>query len=351
MIRLSFFVFVVLTAPMATIWGANAVFSKDNTHVYLVQWAQQPPRASGECSLIDIDLGKQACAAVDLRDTLGAPLCGIACSDEGSLLCATKSTLSRFDPATRGCSKLIAAPNGLELTDIAYDPSQRLLFAMCRGTNGQELFCLPKNANHWIPVYNRRAAPVGFPVIGNDGRLYFSSRGDLWMGFLKVQTEPTLPALNAYSISSKTPDGWPKSIDVAELAAYRYAPVAFLETQNCTSDSTGLHELALSKNFVYGDYSRLGGSGWGSLIRCKREARSDSGKAEREIPGGTGADGKQFVPVLQSVEQVADEPCERLCASRDGTRVFYQLKGERVFLIKEDEKPQGVVIAGLKNLL
>jgi hypothetical protein len=351
MIRPSSIVIAVLVAPLATLSGADAVFSKDNTHIYLVQWAQQPARSSGECSLIDIDLGKQACAAVDLRDTVGAPLCGIACSDNESLLCATKSTLWRFDPATRGCSKLIAAPNGLELTDIAYDPSQRLLFATCRGTNGQELFCLPMNANRWFPVYNRRAAPVGFPVFGNDGRLYFSSRGDLWTGFLKVQTEPTLPALNAYSISSKTTDGWPKSIDVAELAAYRYAPVAFLETQNCTTGSTGLNELALSKNFVYGSYSRIGGSGWGSLIRCKRETGSDSGKAEREIPGGSDADGKQAVPVLQSVEQVADEPCVRLCASRDETRVFYQLRGERVFLIKDDEKPQAVVIAGLKNLL
>ncbi len=350
MLRLSFIVFMVLAAPLATIWGADAVFSKDSTHIYLVQWEQQPPRSSGECSLIDIDLGKKACAAVDLRNTVGAPLCGIACSDEGSLLCATESSLWRFDPATRACSKLIAAPNGLELTDLTYDPTQSLLFATCRGPNGQQLFCLPKNADHWIPVYNRRSASVGFPVFGNDGRLYFSSRGDLWTGFLKGQTEPTLPALNAYSISSKTPDGWPKSIDVAELAAYRYAPVAFLETQNCTPDSTGLHALAVSKNFVYGSYSRMGGSGWGSLIRCKR-LRDEPKSRAREIPGGEQDDWKLAIPVLQSVEQVADESCIRLCASRDGSRVFYQLRGEEIFIINEDEKPQSVVIDGLKSLL
>ncbi len=94
----------------------------------------------------------------------------------------------------------------------------------------------------------------------------------------------------------------------------------------------------------------MGGSGWGSLIRCKR-LRDEPKSRAREIPGGEQDDWKLAIPVLQSVEQVADESCIRLCASRDGSRVFYQLRGEEIFIINEDEKPQSVVIDGLKSLL
>ena len=36
-----------------------------------MQWEQQPPRASGEYSLINIDLEKNTCRGIDLRKTLG----------------------------------------------------------------------------------------------------------------------------------------------------------------------------------------------------------------------------------------------------------------------------------------
>lgn len=335
--------FAVLVSPFVTLSGSDAIFSKDNTHLYLTKW--------GQCSLIDIDLGKKTCAIVDLTKMLDKPLEGIALSNDGTIFCSSKSALWSYDPSTGSCVKILDAPKDLELMDVSCDPSQNILFAIFRGGQGQQLFCLPKNTDHWIPVYNRRLAPVEYPVFGDDGSLYFSSRGDLWTGFLKGQTEPTLPALNTYSISNKTPDGWPKSIPVAELEAYRFAPVAFLETQNCTPDSTGLHDLAVSRNFVYGNYSRLGGSGWGSLIRCKRRSSTDSKNNVKEMPAGSQADGKQYLPILESVATVANTPCVRLCASWNGELVFYQLKGDEAFLIKDDAKPEALVIPGLNDLL
>ena len=349
-LKLVWFLALIFNASVA-LFGAESTFSKDNKHVYLVQYQQHPPGSSGECSLIDISLEKQTCKGIDLRKTLGESVRDIALSNAGFVLCATKSAVWAYDPAQNLCVKVLNAPKEMEIVELGYDPSQEITLATCRGAHGQELFCLPKNGDQWIPVYNRRSPEVEYPVFTEDGTLYFASRGDLWIGFLEKQTEPTLPALNANPKTRGTSGQWPKSIPVAGLVAYRFAPVAFLETQNTTPDSTGLHCLAISKRFVYGNYSRLGGSGWGSLIRCRRAAPFKKEDNQRQIPGGSDADGKQAVAILESVEKISDQPCFALCPSRDGSLVFGISKGFKPFQIKDDGQLEMLAISGLEDIL
>jgi hypothetical protein len=345
-----FLLFAILCNVTVGLFGADSTFSKDNEHVYLVQDEQQPPRPSGECSLIDINLGQNTCRAIDLRKTLGERVRNITLSNAGFVLCATKSAVWAYDPDKEHCVKVLGAPKAVELIGLGYDPAQEIILAAGRGSHGQELFCLPKNGDHWIPVYNRRCPSVDYPTFSDDGTLYFASRGDLWTGFVEKQTEPTAPALNAYPKARGNSAEWPKSISVAALVAYRCAPVAYLETQNTTPDSTGLHSLAVSKHFVYGDYSRLGGSGWGSLIRCKRPAPFKTENDQREIPAGSTTKGDPTVEILQSVEMVSEDVCFDLCASRDGSLVFYTTRGGKSFLIKDDGKPESLAISGLEDL-
>ena len=339
-----------------TLFGADAVFSKDNHHVYLVQWEQHPPRKSGSCSLIDVNLEKRTCGGMDLRKTFGESVVDITISNAGFVLCATKSALWSYDPASGKCVKVIDAPKNTELVEVAYDPSQSIVLACCRGAHGQELCCLPKDGDKWISVYNRRAvsAQVEFPVFSGKGSLYFSCRGDLWAGALIAQTEPTVPALHAAGKEMPKPsEEWP-SVCMAELAACRYAPIAFLETQNTTSDSTGLHALAVGRHFVYGDYSRLyGGMSWGRLIRCDFPALGEEGKhTEMDISGGSEADGQQAIKALQSVKTIVEDNCLYLCGSRDGSVIFYFSRHEqKPFLIKEDGKPEPLEIKGLDDLM
>lgn len=335
-------VFPALFNASVALFGADSTFSKDNKHVYLVQYEQQPPRPSGECSLIDINLERNTCKGIDLRKVLGERVRDITLSNAGYILCATKAAVWAYDPQKDHCVKVLNAPKDMELIELGYDPSQEIILAACRGAHGQELFCLPKNGDKWIPVYNRRSPVVEFPVFGDDGTLCFVSRGDLWAGSLEKETDPTLPALNAYPMVRGTSAEWPQSIPVAALVAYRCAPVAFLETQNTTPDSTGLHCLAVSKHFVYGDYSRLGGGGWGSLIRCKRPPKT--------VPGGADANGKQSIAMLESVETVSDQPCLALCSSKDGSLVFYNNRGAKPFLIKDEGQPKPLTISGLQDL-
>lgn len=349
--------FTALLSVSTRLFGAEAVFSKDNHHVYLVQWEQHPPRKSGACSLIDVNLEKKTCAGIDLRETLGASVADISLSNAGFVLCATKSALWSYDPAGGKCVKVLDAPKNTELVEVAYDPSQSIVLACCRGEHGQELYCLPKDGDKWIPVYNRRSvsAQVEFPVFSGKGALYFSCRGDLWAGVLIAETEPTVPALHAAGKEMPKPsEAWP-SVSMAELAAYRYAPVAFLETQNTTSDSTGLHDLAVGRHFVYGVYSRLyGGMSWGRLIRCDLPVLGKEGKhTEMDIPDGSEADGKQAIKALQSVKTVVDDDnCLHFCGSRDGSVIFYFSRHEqKPFLIKNDGKPEPLEIRGLDDLM
>ena len=346
--------FAALLPFSTALFGADAVLSNDNHHVYLVHWEQDTPRKSGACSLIDVNLEKRTCTGIDLRNTLGENVVDIALSDVGIVLCATKSALWSYDPASGKCIKVIVSPNNTELLEIAYDPSQSIVLACCRGEHGQELFCLPKNVDKWIPVYNRRSvsAQVEFPVFSREGTLYFSCRGDLWVGALIAQTAPTLPALHAAGKEMPKPsEEWP-SVSMAELAAYRYAPIAFLETQNTTSDSTGLHALSVGRRYVYGDYSRLyGGMSWGQLIRCDLPALVKDGK-HAEIPGVSEADGKQAIQALQSVNTIVGDNCLYLCGSRDGSVIFYFSRHEqKPFLIKDDGKPEPLEIKGLDALM
>ena len=346
--------FPALLSLSTTLFGADAVFSKDNHHVYLVQWEQHPPRKSGACSLVDVNLEKRTCAGIDLSKTLTGSIVDITLSNDGWVLCATKSALWSYDPAGSTCAKIIDAPTSTELVEVAYDPSQSILLACCRGAHGQELFCLLKNADKWIPVYNRRSvsAQVESPFFSDKGALYFACRGDLWTGTLIAQTEPTLPAL--YTAGKEMPkpsEKWP-TVSMAELSAYRYAPVAFLETQNTTSDSTGLHEVVMGKRFVYGDYSRLyGGMSWGRLVRCDLPALKE-GKPT-EIPAGSEADGQEAIKALQSVKTIVDDNnCLYLCGSRDGSVIFYFSKHEqKPFLIKDDGAPEPLDIKGLVDLM
>ena len=338
--------FAILSNASMALYGADSIISKDNKHVYLVQYEQEPPRPSGECSLIDINLKQNNCSGIDLRETFGERVRNIALSNSDFILCATKSAVWSYDPAKSKCVKVLDAPKDTELVELGYDSSQEIVLAACRGAQGQELFCLPKNGDQWIPVYNRRSPQVDFPVFSEDGALYFASHGDLWAGFLEKQTDPTLPALSAHPEVRGNSDGWPKSITLAALDAYRFAPVAFLETANTTSNSTGLKHLAVSKHFVYGDYSRMGGSGWGSLIRCKRAAPLKTEHEAREIPGG-----REAIAVLESVETVNEKECLYLCASRDGSLVFYMCHGCKSFLIKNDGRPKSLAVSGLEGLL
>jgi hypothetical protein len=100
--------------------------------------------------------------------------------------------------------------------------------------------------------------------------------------------------------------------------------------------------------------ARLGGSGWGTVIRFHRpKALATLDDGDWSVPvDGMGP--KDFQAILGSVEQLAADPAEFLCASRDGSLVFFAspLKpSDEVSLVKGDGKPRAIEIKGLADSL
>ena len=70
------------------------------------------------------------------------------------------------------------------------------------------------------------------------GELFFAAYGDLWYG--EIQTD--------------TFDGE----DHFSVAAYRYAPLATLETENATPSEIGVDDIGVSRELIYVQLSRDG---------------------------------------------------------------------------------------------
>jgi hypothetical protein len=302
------------------------LFSKDGSRVYLAPFGD----ASG---LVEVNLDRDAARFIDLRDSIHDRVENLSVSNSGFILCSTKKALWAFDPAKSKCAKVSDFPGG-RIQSIAYDPQAEAILA----TTGSAEFVLPKSGEGFLPLFNRRAPGMAYPVFTAEGSLFFAIHGDLWMGGSGIVREKD-DSLHRYG----------------SLAGNRVAPLAALETSECTTDSTGIQDIALSKKYVYARYSRLGGSGWGDLIRFPRP------DADRKR-GGT-----QVVPeprdywarakaILGSVEKLEDCPAAcYLCASSKGDVVFFlnHALGEHsmALIIQNDGKPEVTKISGLAAVL
>ena len=148
----------------------------------------------------------------------------------------------------------------------------------------------------------RRITGMSGPVFDRDGDLFFGMEGDMWQGKLVRDDDGDYHGLN--------------------LEGHRCAPLATLETQNTSPDEMGVHRIAPATGWVYAHIYRMGGSGWGTIVRLKVEKSSNSGEdlAERL---------KVYGDAIRSVEILADNNHSSfLCASHDGSHVFYTEGGD-----------------------
>src|SRR5262249_399676 len=109
-----------------------------------------------------------------------------------------------------------------------------------------------RKENEWIPVRMRRHPFPSCLVFTASGELFFAAYGDLWYG--EIQTD--------------TFDGE----DHFSVAAYRYAPLATLETENATPSEIGVDDIGASRELIYVQLSRMGGSGDGWFASLARPA-------------------------------------------------------------------------------
>jgi hypothetical protein len=331
--------FLILAAAMAAgfsnCFAADATFSKDCRHVYLAPF-------NGE-NLIDIDL---AAKSWRLTNSDLPKIKGVTLSNAGLILCACSDSIWSLDPSNGKCAKVCDAPKGVTLRDIAYDPKTEMILTV--GTTGSEdinygaegeasAFCLIKGARELTRARSRYGTNVGHPVFSADGTLFFECLGDLWMG----------------SIYNGNDDVNDPALD---LDAYRCAPLASIIEENITPPSTGINDIAVSRGFIYARYVRMGGSGWGETLRFLRPPPLPQDTDYDPAPAGD-PDWKGLARLFASVKYVNPLPFKYLCASRDGSLIFYagpyhyreHLNQDEAFLVKHDGKPIPLEIKDLET--
>jgi hypothetical protein len=317
---------MVVTSIQAT--ASNATFSKDSNHVYLVR---QDMNGGG---LIDVDLNKKSCRQIDLDLAVGEPIEDLTLSNAGFVVLATKQSVWSCDPSKAAWAKVCDAPKGIAIRGIAYDPKTEDILATGifeksdSDADEWSILRLPKGENKWISVRARNGTEVGHPVFAADGTLFFAYFGDLWSGVIATADET--------------------------LVACRCAALGFLIDQNTSPASSGVRDIAVAKDSIYTNYGRLNGSGWGSLIRFRRPpplATLDDGDWQISVDA---MDWKQRQAELGSVEEISESTSNFLCASRDGSLVFFASTSggsDDVFLVRHDGKPAQIEIKGLSACL
>ena len=328
--KLIFILAVVMVLAAGAGVAANATFSKDKHHVYLIR--EKSP------ILVDLDLEKNACRKIDISQFANEPIEGVTASKTGLIICATDDAVWSYNPSNEQCVKVCDGLKDEALKDVAYDPKSDGLVVIAylnKNKDGyyqdSEMRYLPKGENKLQSVWNRYdnyAAWINYPVFGSNGNLYFISRGDLWEGSVE-KDDKDMAQEGRYG----------------SLMATRKVPLAQLITENTSPASTGLIAIAISKEEIYGNDSRMGGSGWGSVIRFGNPSL---------IKGPD--DWKKLGKVFISIETLRDDPCAFLCSSLDETLVFFArpyfgTDKDKVFLVKENGKAAPVIFKGLADLL
>src|SRR5437867_453796 len=231
--------FSVITSCVA----GDAAFSSNGERIYAI--ASNDPNPA----LQEIDLATKTIRTIALTQLAADDWPrGITWSNDDKMFCTTKGSLWSFDLRSESLTKIRDAPSGANFWRVAFDPKMHAMFVT---TDDQKnpVFMFRKE-NEWIPVRMRRHPFPSCLVFTASGELFFAAYGDLWYG--EIQTD--------------TFDGE----DHFSVAAYRYAPVATLETENATPSEIGVDDIGVSREVTYVQLSRMGGSGDGWLARLSR---------------------------------------------------------------------------------
>jgi hypothetical protein len=223
--------------------AGDAVFSRDGARIYALAEIEMRPAVQ------EIDLGKKTIRTIPLAQLADSDwLRGITRSDEDRFFCTTNGSLWSFDHRSGSLTKLRDAPSGANFWRVAFDPKMHATF-VTTDDHENPLFMFRKE-KEWIPVRLRRHPYPSCLVFTASGELFFAAYGDLWHG--EIQTD-TFDGEEQFSV-----------------AAYRYAPLATLETENASPAEIGVADVGVSREAVYVQLSRMGGSGDGWFARLAR---------------------------------------------------------------------------------
>lgn len=306
--------------------AGEAVFSQDGSRVYLIDPGEVPDR------LRVLDLAAGRSREVTVPGAGGEPVIQVDRSNAGYLLCLTESACLAWDVAKGSSVRVCGAPEGGRFVELAYDRSSGLIawvvrFEEADGSGLWELWVQPKGADAPARTAVRRVRAIEGIAFDDEGNLFFGADGDLWLGRLRE--------------IGPGPDEKPGG----SLSAFRFAPLATRETANATPSQIGVSTVGVAGPWLYVHVARMGGSGWGTVVRlAKPEAPRDAG-GEPEMPLGLLERLAVYQAALRSVVDLGENgSLAYLAATADGRLVHFKasrMGGEsRHWLVRDHGEPE-----------
>lgn len=180
-------------------------------------------------------------------------------STADEVIVASRRLAHAWHPATQRWRNVWTPPEGQAILDVAADPRRGLVVFVTTTEDGSVTWwALSKEAKVPGKVFNRRANGAANPIFDPFGNLYFTLGGDVWKGSLEAGDHEDVPFV---------------------LSGNRVWPVASLETGPGNSSSTGAHTILPLKDQLLVELSRMGGSGWGNLVRMRNVDAFEAGLA------------------------------------------------------------------------
>lgn len=224
-LRLLAALLLTVTCPRGGL-AAEAVFTRDGMRLYLFN----NPRRIGDFALASVDVTSGQATPISLPrgiNASGEP-CALARSKSGFLLILFGDSLWAYDPVKKTSAKVCAAEAKNAFYDVACDPVTGQIFI--GGKTG--LGYLEGDGSKLRPVSVRRVDQFGALTVLQKGHLLFAVGGDGWSG--RINREP-LEGGRTFTT----------------LLAYRFAPLATLETGNYTPAVQGAAEFAITDRWLY----------------------------------------------------------------------------------------------------
>jgi len=282
--------------------AGDATFSRDGERIYAIASTDPDPAVQ------EIDLPAKTIRTIALKQLGGDDWPrGITCSNDNRIFCTTKEALWSFDPRSKSLTKIRDAPSGANFSEVAFDPKIDGTFVTT--DNRDEPLFMFRKENEWIPVRMRRHPYPSCLVFTASGELFFAAYGDLWYG--EIQTD--------------TFDGE----DHFSVAAYRYAPLATLETEDATPSEIGVDDIGVSRELIYIQLSRMGGSGDGWFARLSRPAFKRTSEQSLDLLYKPSERLRVYQRSLSSLKILGeDSHAGQIAVSPDERKVYYVMHGK-----------------------
>ena len=299
----SAFLMALLMAAVSAGAG-DAVFSQNGGKIYLIDRQEAPGQ------LYSIDLGDKELLPSGVPDLNGEPILSIDRSNAGFILCLTRSACFAWDVDKGATVEVCRVPKDGQFVELGYDSSTGLIAFVIRfetedGFPDWQLWVQPKGADGPAATRVRRVETITGMAFDPKGDFYFGSGGDLWHG----------------SIREIKPDETPGGL----LQAYRFAPLATLETDDATPSQIGVRSVVAAGPWLYAHVERMGGSGWGNVVRLAKPKIEEAPEGDPGLPFALSDRIDAYRHALESVVDLGENgSLAFLAASPDGKLVYFQ---------------------------